>query len=261
MRRLDKIKASHQKYIDWWLPIDIAGGSFLAPMSLLSFCENLLVYPNDFFDRWTNGYNKRDVLHVVIAHHTGFIDLYNLENLEKNMFNQTLLPQIKNVQPKLIGDEIQSVTPKNSSIIEKEYKNHWGDTVIKYEDSMFAIVYSSEPHYLYGDWGHDFLYGFYVIDENEKHIYADQPGYKEIMNKSKDMWDVLDGLIKNFPSPDFQVERGRGDRIVVNDKIIKGILLHPGMKIKSVDDTIEAITEFINLDIKNNRIIPGKFGV
>ena len=35
--RLEELKKAHQRYVDWWLPIDVANGSFLAPMSIERF--------------------------------------------------------------------------------------------------------------------------------------------------------------------------------------------------------------------------------
>ena len=32
MEKEEILKNGHQEYVDWWLPIDVAGGSFLAPM-------------------------------------------------------------------------------------------------------------------------------------------------------------------------------------------------------------------------------------
>jgi hypothetical protein len=32
MEKEEILKNAHQEYVDWWLPIDVAGGSFLAPM-------------------------------------------------------------------------------------------------------------------------------------------------------------------------------------------------------------------------------------
>jgi hypothetical protein len=53
LERLEEIKNAHQRYVDWWLPIDVAGGSFLAPMSLDRFYRFLLAAPDvDWFDRW-----------------------------------------------------------------------------------------------------------------------------------------------------------------------------------------------------------------
>lgn len=62
--RYKKIVDSHEEYVEWWLPIDVAAGSVMAPMSLQRFCELMLTLPNNnFFDRWSKGdYNKVDVL-------------------------------------------------------------------------------------------------------------------------------------------------------------------------------------------------------
>ena len=49
----DILLKAHKQYVDWWLPIDVAGGSFLAPMSLERFCSFMLKMPDEeYFDRW-----------------------------------------------------------------------------------------------------------------------------------------------------------------------------------------------------------------
>ena len=82
--RLDKIKKAHQRYVDWWLPIDVASGSLVAPMSRHRFCESLLTYSDqNWFDRWLPDYiniteknhMKRWVLEFIIAHYTHIINL------------------------------------------------------------------------------------------------------------------------------------------------------------------------------------------
>jgi hypothetical protein len=51
--RTECLKQAHQRYVDWWLPIDVAGGSFLAPTSFHGFCRYLLVANDtEWFDRW-----------------------------------------------------------------------------------------------------------------------------------------------------------------------------------------------------------------
>jgi hypothetical protein len=53
MENEEILKNAHQDYVDWWLPIDVAGDSFLAPMSYDIFLERLLTYPHEeWFARW-----------------------------------------------------------------------------------------------------------------------------------------------------------------------------------------------------------------
>lgn len=75
LERIEEIKKAHQRYVDWWLPIDVAGGSFMAPMSYERFCEWLLTgNDSDWFDRWLpefievneKHYMKRQLLSVII---------------------------------------------------------------------------------------------------------------------------------------------------------------------------------------------------
>ena len=80
MKMFDKIKEAHQRYVDWWLPIDVANGSLLAPMCCLRFCEYLLIFPDSFFQEWINEedkneFIKRHILNIIVAHHMKIIDL------------------------------------------------------------------------------------------------------------------------------------------------------------------------------------------
>ena len=87
-----KIKEAHQRYIDWWLPIDVSSGSLMAPMSCHRFCESLLV--NDFgfggsspienwWDEWMTEFTspidrlrmKSLILKLIVSHYTGLVDL------------------------------------------------------------------------------------------------------------------------------------------------------------------------------------------
>jgi hypothetical protein len=83
--------------------------------------------------------------------------------------------------------------------------------------------------------------------------------YNEVAKKCRPYWQVLKGLKESFK--EYQVEPSRGDRLAVNDKIIKGILIHPGMRMVSVESEIESISNFIQEDINKGRIVKGKYGV
>jgi hypothetical protein len=61
LERIEEIKNAHQRYVDWWLPIDVAGGSFLAPTSFEGFCRYLLIANDaEWFDRWLPNYTSYD---------------------------------------------------------------------------------------------------------------------------------------------------------------------------------------------------------
>jgi hypothetical protein len=69
--RLVKLQLTYNRYVAWWLPIDVANGSCLAPMSYIGFCELLLT--NDiFWMTWENGFTKRDLLNVIVFHYTEY---------------------------------------------------------------------------------------------------------------------------------------------------------------------------------------------
>jgi len=102
---LVEIVKAHQRYVDWWLPIDVASGSLLAPMSCHRFCEYLLLYDDEeWWDRWLDNelltkenktYDKRIVLGLLYKHTTGFMDINymtcNLEEYRKLSENNTEL--------------------------------------------------------------------------------------------------------------------------------------------------------------------------
>lgn len=46
------LKNAHQKYYNWWHPIDVNNGSILGAMAYNRFLESLLTYNDDWWDRW-----------------------------------------------------------------------------------------------------------------------------------------------------------------------------------------------------------------
>jgi len=85
--RIALLKDAHQEYVDWWLPIDVAGGSLLAPVGFLWFLHYLLTMPSEhWWDRWVgctipkdkHYVLKRDILRLIIEHHKGEINVYEL---------------------------------------------------------------------------------------------------------------------------------------------------------------------------------------
>jgi len=63
------------------------------------------------------------------------------------------------------------------------------------------------------------------------------------------------GTIKDL-FPRYDVEIGRGDRVMVDGKVIKGFLVHPGRRgYKLTKVHIDAIATAINEDIKRGRFI------
>lgn len=87
--QFDILKEAHQKYVDWWLPIDVANNSVMAPMARHMFCETLLTYEDDWFNRWIEdsiptdkkvAFKKR-ILQLIIFHYLNKIDL-NSETIE-----------------------------------------------------------------------------------------------------------------------------------------------------------------------------------
>jgi len=65
---------------------------------------------------------------------------------------------------------------------------------------------------------------------------------------------VMHGLKKMYPK--YKIEIGRGDRVMVDDKIIKGILFTPSRtNFNNVEMHIKGILEEIGVDVKRGRFI------
>ena len=81
--KLSILKDAHQKYVDWWLPIDLECDSCMAPMSCHRFCETLLTYNDEWWNRWLGEIIledkkqsfKSEILKMIIRHYTNIIDL------------------------------------------------------------------------------------------------------------------------------------------------------------------------------------------
>ena len=187
----------------------------------------------------------------------GWIDKTKQMSLDQLM--RDFFPAPKNVSAKTIADELQPVTPRMEvPKIRETYKNHMGEDVTVYENGSRSI-HSYDSRHLYGDSGHSFGQGFYIVNESGQMVFAGSEEYDALAEKCRPFWKILKGLQEKFKG--YSVETSRGNRIAVNDKIIKGILLYPGMRITTIEETIESIAEFIQKDIDRGRIIKGQYGV
>lgn len=92
-KRLSIIKDAHAKYVEWWMPIDLACDSCMAPMSCHRFCETLLTMDGGFgvkdnfidnwWDKWLGDVVPKDkkmsfkqhILKLIVGHYTKIIDL------------------------------------------------------------------------------------------------------------------------------------------------------------------------------------------
>lgn len=93
MKRGQQIIDAHQKYVDWWLPIDVAAGSIMAPMGLWYFCKKCLTGPDEYYiDRWFGDivdYEKykyeyrEEILKLYSMHMLEYIDLHSEEPLKE----------------------------------------------------------------------------------------------------------------------------------------------------------------------------------
>jgi len=184
-------------------------------------------------------------------------------NNMNNEFNMNF-PIVKNIQGTTIADSIQSVQPSLDyhRPLKRKYKNHMGDDVIEY-DNGFKSTYSYHSTNLYGEYGHSFGRGFFIVDESGDMIFAGDERYNELAEKCMPFWKIHKALQERFPG--YSVSMSRGERLAVNDKIIKGITYYPGMlrdnSEEHINGTIECITKEIQIDIDNGRIVKGEYGI
>lgn len=177
-------------------------------------------------------------------------------------------PIIKNISATTIADQIKSVEPLTECPpIKRQYTNHMGDSVIEYESGMNSVTsYKSEN--LYGSYGHSFGMGYFIVNEHGETVFGskDPEQYNSLREKCQPFWKILKGLQEKFPG--YRVEMSRGERLAVNDKIMKGFLFYPGMiRIQEgidieaeIQKAIEFIANEIQLDIDKGRIIKGEYG-
>lgn len=181
-------------------------------------------------------------------------------NPEMESFMAFEFPVVRNVSGKTIADSLESVTPKAPGKIKKQYENHWGETVTQYEGNIFSNITSTNSHHMFGDKGHSFGFGFYVVNERGEMVYSGSEEYNELVKKCSSYWEAMEILRRKYRLPEYSVERGRGDRLVVNDKIIKGILIHPGSFRGGILIFLDMAFELIDADIASGRIKPGEYG-
>ena len=168
-------------------------------------------------------------------------------------------PIVKNVSAKTISSELQAVSSKmDGPAIKESYKDHMGNDVTVYENGSRTIHSYSSTH-LHGEYGHSFGQGFYIVNESGERVFMGSEEYEDLAEICRPYWKLLKGLQEAFKGN--RVEPSRGSRIAINDKIIEGLEVYPGMGMGSVDFWIEAISFYIQKDINNGRIVKGKYGV
>ena len=160
-------------------------------------------------------------------------------------------PILRSNQAKLLADDLLSVTPIEQKI-KSETTNHWGDKVVEYEDGNI-MTFTTESHLQPGDSGHAFGFGFFIVNEKSEMVFmSDEEEYVRLAKKYQPLDQISSALNKAFPG--YRIERSRGDRIAVNDKIIDGVLFTPLMDGGSVEKHIEFIKKQIQKDIDGGRI-------
>jgi hypothetical protein len=170
-------------------------------------------------------------------------------------------PIVKKIHPTTISDSITSVQPKVGPPPTRTYKDHMGNDVSEWEGGGRSI-HSYTSDLLYGDYGHAFGRGYFVVDERGQMLFWGEEGYDDVVEKCRPYWKILKGIQENFPG--YRIEPSRGERLSVNDKIIKGISFYPGMLRKTTDEYITEEIKFISgeiqRDIDRGRIVKGEYG-
>jgi hypothetical protein len=177
-------------------------------------------------------------------------------------------PVIKNVQAATIADSIKGVQPSlESPPIKRKYQDHMGNQVTEFESGGTTTHCYSSTH-LYGDYGHAFGMGYFIVNESGEMIFAsrDPEQYNTLSEKCRPFWKILKGLQERFPG--YRVGMSRGERLAVNDKIMKGFLFYPGMlRLREgmdveaeIQKEIEFVANEIQLDIDRGRIVKGEYG-
>ena len=183
-------------------------------------------------------------------------------------FENLKFPIVKQVAATTIADQIRGFQPSmEPQPIKRKYRNHMGDHVTEYESGRIS-VHSYESVHLYGSYGHSFGQGYFIVDESGGMVFASQDPeqYNSLGEKCRPFWRILKGLQERFPG--YRVEMSRGERLAVNDKIMKGFLFYPGMlRLREgmdveaeIQKEIDFITNEIQLDIDRGRIVKGEYG-
>ena len=178
----------------------------------------------------------------------------------KSIWEGSKFPTIRNTNARTLAEHMEPVFPMQSRKIKKQYENHWGETVTEYGGSMFSVIRSTASHFMFGDRGHTFGVGLYIVNERGETIYEPSKEYDDLREKCSMYWEAIGILRSKYRLPEYSIERGRGDRLVVNDKIIKGILIHPGSFRAGLMIFLDCAFGLIDHDIESGRIKPGEFG-
>ena len=177
-------------------------------------------------------------------------------------------PIVKKTSVTTMAEQINSVQPSTECPpIKRQYTNHMGDSVVEYERGMNSVI-SYHSDQLYGSYGHSFGMGNFIVNEHGEMVFDSQDSeqYNSLIKKCQPFWKILKGLQEKFS--EYRVEMSRGERLAVNDKIMKGFLFYPGMvRVREgmdieveIQKEIEYIANEIQLDIDKGRIIKGEYG-
>jgi hypothetical protein len=82
-KRLSIIKEAHAKYVEWWMPIDLACNSCMCAMCCHRFCETLLTRDDKWWNTWLGDVIPEEkkqpfkvhILKLVVCHYGKIIDL------------------------------------------------------------------------------------------------------------------------------------------------------------------------------------------
>lgn len=171
-------------------------------------------------------------------------------------------PIVRNSNARTIADDIQSVVPETKGPkIVKTYRDYWGDLISVTESGVRYIQSISGHHDMYGDMGHEFLNGWYVVNESGERVF-DGEDYVRIRGEFAHLWAIFGELRKRWSYPEFELMRGREGTLVVNDREVTGVEFTPkSLEGKKVPEAVEEISKAIEFDIASNKITPGVFGI
>jgi hypothetical protein len=168
------------------------------------------------------------------------------EEIEYEGFDAIKFPMVKNVSSKLLANEIQGFVPSSTPPpLRESYTNIWGDKVNVTKEGFRHTYGSGESSSQPGDYGHSFLYGWYVVDENWGTVYMDdEERYNEVFNKYLP-FNKMRKIINNEFELD-PIQRGPNNTFAWSDReIIPGTSFEYPTTEEEIEEIAESIIESI----------------
>jgi len=143
-----------------------------------------------------------------------------IEMYENHMFESVAFPIVRRVFAHLASQDLISVTPNlNPSPITETYINIWGEEISKSANITFVKSNNNLKSAIPGTWGHDFLLGYYIINEDGAKISLNnEDEYNRISKKYEFRNNVLKAMMNEFKKEHIYI--GPNDSVCVDDKLI-----------------------------------------